>query len=83
MNTIAEINSIAESTRQMSALNEKATDAISAISAISQQNLASTEEVSAVTEEQSAAMEQVTTLADNLRQIAGSLKKAMEMFDLG
>lgn len=83
MNTIAEINLIVKSTEQMAALNEKATDAISAISAISEQNLASTEEVSAVTEEQSASMEHVTTLADNLRKIAGSLKQAVEMFELG
>ncbi|HEY8344636.1 MAG TPA: methyl-accepting chemotaxis protein [Bacillota bacterium] len=83
MNTIAEINLIVKSTEQMAALNEKATDAISAISAISEQNLASTEEVSAVTEEQSAAMAQVTTLANNLRKIAGDLKQAVEMFELG
>lgn len=83
MNTIIEINSIVESTKQMSTLNEKATDAISAISVISEQNLASTEEVSAVTEEQSAAMEQVTALADHLRHIASDLKKSVETFDLG
>ena len=83
MNTIAEINLIAKSTEQMAALNVKATDAITAISAISEQNLASAEEVSAVTEEQSAAMEQVRMLADNLRHIAGSLRQAVEKFILG
>lgn len=80
--TIDEISRIAKSTEQMAALNVKATDAITAISAISEQNLASTEEVSAVTEEQSAAMEHVTTLADNLRTIAFNLRQAVNEFTL-
>jgi len=82
MNTIKEIELIATSTKQMARNNEKATDAISAISAISEENLANTEEVSAVTQEQSASMEKVTSLADNLRQIAGSLRRSVERFEL-
>jgi len=83
MNTITEINRIVQSAEQMASLNEKSTDAISAISAISEQNLASTEEVSAVTEEQSTAMTHVTAVADDLRKIAGSLLEAVEIFKLG
>ena len=82
MNTIKEIELIATSTKQMARNNDKATDAISAISAISEENLANTEEVSAITQEQSASMEQVTSLADNLREIAGTLKRAVEQFEL-
>lgn len=82
-NTIFQIDSIVKSTKQMAINNDKATEAVTAISAISEQNMASTQEVSAVAEEQSASVEQVTALADNLRQIAGDLKQAVEMFELG
>lgn len=82
MSTITDIDLVVKSTSQMALNNEKATEAVSAISAISEQNLASTEEVSAITQEQSASMKQVTVLADNLRQIASSLKQAVEMFEL-
>src|SRR5690606_16323802 len=60
IDTITQIDLIVKSTNQMAANNEKATDAVSAIAAISEQNLASTQEVSAVAEEQSASVEQVT-----------------------
>lgn len=83
MNTVAQIELIVTSAKHMAANNEKATEAVSAIAAISEQNLASTEEVSAVAEEQNASMEQVTVLADKLAQIAASLKRAVELFDLG
>jgi methyl-accepting chemotaxis protein len=83
MNTVVQIDLVVKSTKQMTTNNEKATDAVSAIAAISEQNLASTQEVSAAAEEQSASMEQVTALADKLTQIAGSLKQAVEMFELG
>jgi methyl-accepting chemotaxis protein len=82
LNTINQIDLIVKSSKQMAANNEKATDAVSAIAAISEQNLASTQEVSAVAEEQSASVEQVTALADNLKQIAASLKQAVQMFTL-
>lgn len=82
LNTITQIDLIVKSSKQMAANNEKATDAVSAIAAISEQNLASTQEVSAVAEEQSASVEQVTALAENLKEIAGSLKQAVEVFDL-
>jgi methyl-accepting chemotaxis protein len=66
----------------MASDNDKATDAISAISAISEENLANTEEVSAITQEQSASMAKVTSLADNLREIANTLKRSVEQFEL-
>ena len=83
MNTVAQIDLIVASTKQMAANNDKATGTIEAIATISEQNFASTEEVSAVAEEQNASMDQVTHLADKLAQIAASLKQAVEMFDLG
>ena len=83
MNTTVQIDVIVKSARQMAANNDKAIEAVSSISAISEQNLASTQEVSAITEEQSASMEQVTSLAVNLKRIAGNLKQAVEMFQLG
>jgi methyl-accepting chemotaxis protein len=82
MATITEIRSIATFTKQMASDNDKATDAISAISAISEENLANTEEVSAITQEQSASMAKVTSLADNLREIANTLKRSVEQFEL-
>jgi methyl-accepting chemotaxis protein len=82
MATITEIRSIATFTKQMTSDNDKATDAISAISAISEENLANTEEVSAITQEQSASMAKVTSLADNLREIANTLKRSVEQFEL-
>lgn len=83
MNTVAQIDLIVASANQMAANNEKATEAIGAVAAISEQNFASTEQVSAVAEEQNASMEQVTILAGKLAQIAASLKRAVEMFALG
>lgn len=82
MNTISQIDLIVKSTKQMAATNDKATEAISAIAAISEENLASTQEVSAIAEEQSASMQQVTALAENLRQIASTLKQAIELFQI-
>lgn len=81
-NTINQIDSIVKSTRQMAANNEKVTEAISAIATISDQNMASAQEVSAISEEQNASVEQVTALADNLRQIASSLKQAVGVFKI-
>ncbi len=83
MSTVAEIDLVVKSTKQMAVNNDKATEAITAISAISEQNLASTEEVSAFAEEQSAAIEEVSAMAHNLAGIAGSLKQAVEKFQLG
>ncbi len=82
-NTITQIDLIVKSTNQMASNNEKATEAVSAIAAISEQNMASTQEVSAIAEEQNASVEQVTALAENLRQIANSLKQAVGVFELG
>lgn len=82
MSTIAQIDLIVKSTKQMAETNEKATEAISAIAAISEENLASTQEVSAIAEEQSASMQQITALAENLRQIANNLKQAIEIFQI-
>lgn len=81
-NTIDQIDSIVKSTRQMAANNDKAIEAINAIAVISEQNMASTQEVSAISEEQNASVEQVTALADNLRQIASSLKQAVGVFKI-
>lgn len=83
MNTVAQIDLIVASANQMAANNEKATEAISAIAAISEQNFSSTEQVSAVAQEQNASMEQVTVLAKKLAQISASIKRDVEMFDLG
>lgn len=81
-NTIDQINSIVKSTKQMAANNDKVTEAVSTIATISEQNMASTQEVSAVSEEQNAAVEQVKALADNLRHIASSLKQAVGVFKI-
>jgi methyl-accepting chemotaxis protein len=81
-NNLAQIDAVAKSTRRMHDSNEEVINAISTIAAISEQRLASTQEVSASTEEQSASMEEVTALADNLARIAEHLKQAVAVFEI-
>ena len=82
-NNLNQIEAVAVSARQMAKSNENAINAITAIAAISEESMASTQEVSATAEEQSASVEQVTALAENLAQIANSLKDSISVFQIG
>ena len=78
-----QIEAVAVSARQMAKSNENVINAITAIAAISEESMASTQEVSATAEEQSASVEQVTALAENLAQIADNLKDSISVFEIG
>jgi len=80
IDTLAQIEAVAHSARQMAASNENVISAISTIAAISEESMASTEEVSATAEEQSASVQQVTALAENLNEIANALKQSIAEF---
>ena len=62
--------------------NQVVTGSITAIAAISEENMASTQEVSAIIQEQSASYQEVDTLATGLAQIAESLKQSVAAFKL-
>jgi methyl-accepting chemotaxis protein len=83
MSSLAQIEEVAESARQMARRNEDVIEAISSIAAISEEGLASTEEVSATAQEQSASVEEVTALAENLSDIAGNLRSTVSVFEIG
>ena len=82
-NNLNQIEAVAVSARQMAKSNENVINAITAIAAISEESMASTQEVSATAEEQSASVEQVTALAENLAQIADNLKDSISVFEIG
>lgn len=77
---MAQINIVAVSAQHMSEKNENVINAISNIATISQESMASTEEVSATTEQQSAAAKEVTSMAENLATIANKLKESISAF---
>lgn len=86
---IAEINSSRESVKEISdnmkELNksrESVTDIVSNLSAIAEENAASTEETSASTTEVSASMQEISADALHLKSIATDLQEAISMFKL-
>ncbi len=76
------IGQVAHSARQMAEKNENVINAITGIATISEQSMASTQEVSATAEEQSAAAQQVSSLAGNLASIADKLKESVAVFEI-
>lgn len=83
MANVSQINAIAVSTKKMAQNNDEVNVAISAIAAISEESMSSTEEVSATSQQQSASVQEVSALAENLTQIADSLRKYVAVFELG
>lgn len=81
-NTLNQINIVVESSKEMALKNDSMIKAISMIAAISEESMASTQEVSAIAEEQSASVEEVAALAENLTQIAQNLRYSMSTFNL-
>lgn len=77
-----QIESVATSAKEMALKNEGMINAVSSIATISEESLASTEQVSATAQEQSATTEEVTALAENLTSVADKLKEAVTVFEL-
>lgn len=77
-----QIDQVAHSARQMAEKNESVINMVSGIATISEQSMASTQEVSATAEEQSASAQQVSSLAENLTAIANMLKESVAVFEI-
>lgn len=77
-----QIEQVAHSAREMAEKNESVINMVSGIATISEQSMASTQEVSATAEEQSAAAQQVSSLSDNLSGIANMLKESVTVFGI-
>jgi methyl-accepting chemotaxis protein len=60
--------------------NEQVTMAVNSVAVISEQGMATMEEVSATVEEQSSSAEEVAALAGNLFGVAETMKKAVATF---
>ncbi|HEY8464427.1 MAG TPA: HAMP domain-containing methyl-accepting chemotaxis protein, partial [Bacillota bacterium] len=75
--TLNQIHNVAQSATQMAQRNEQVINAVATVSALNEENMASTEEISATIQEQSTSAEEVATLADNLNSIADSMRQAV------
>lgn len=75
--TLNQIHNVAQSATQMAQRNEQVINAVATVSALNEENMASTEEISATIQEQSTSAEEVSTLADNLNSIADSMRQAV------
>ncbi len=79
---LGKIDEVAESAQHMAERNDAMIGAVTQLSAISEQGMASTEEVAASVEEQSAGAEEVASLADNLADLADKLKQSTNAFKI-
>jgi methyl-accepting chemotaxis protein len=77
---LIQIHEVAKSAQQMEQHNEQVFGAVNSVTVISEQGMATMEEVSATVEEQSASAEEVAALAGNLSDIAETMKKAVATF---
>jgi methyl-accepting chemotaxis protein len=66
--------------KEMEQMKDEIIDTLQNLSAIAEQNSASTQEVSAAMEEQAASMEEIATASDGLSQLAESLKIIIAKF---
>lgn len=80
--TLAQINTVAESAQQMAGRNEMVINAVTSVAAISEEGMATTQEISATVQEQSAGAEEVAALADNLTNIAESMRESVAAFKI-
>jgi methyl-accepting chemotaxis protein len=83
MDNQQQIGQVAQAAQKMAVSNSRALQSIHAISAISEQTMASTEEISATTTQQSALTEETHALAENLTKIAAYLKESIQQFRIG
>lgn len=80
--SISGMETISEHTRQLDHARENIVDTVQNLSAIAQENAASTEETNAVVMEIGGAMQQISGNVQGLRRIADILEKNMETFKL-
>lgn len=79
-NLVNKIDLLTEQSQNMNTSKEEIIDAVSNISAVTEETSASTQEVSASTEEQLASIEEIAAHAQSLNTIAEGLKKDMDQF---
>lgn len=79
---LKKIGEITASVREMNEYNAKVIHAVTNISAISEESMASTQEVAAVAEEQSAATQLVRSQAECLAEISDKMKKIAAQFQV-
>ncbi len=78
--SVNEITDIAEITKKLESVKNNVTEAISDLSAISQETSATNEEVSATIEAVSANMRQLSSDSDRMSDVAGELANAVKYF---
>ncbi len=78
--SITSINAIAQQTSKLDEARAKVIDGVQNLSAIAQENAASTEETSASVSEVSSIVEDISTSASQLENIADELKKSIGLF---
>lgn len=76
------IQAIAENTRQMDMSKEGIVDVVENLSAVAEENAASTQETSAAVTEMGNNIEEVSGEADRMKEIAAELEKSVKMFQI-
>jgi methyl-accepting chemotaxis protein len=82
-NILKRIDAVAFSAKQMAESNEGMIVVMSNIAGVSEQSMASAQEISAAAEEQSAAVEEVYALAENLAGLSSQLQQSAAKFKIG
>jgi methyl-accepting chemotaxis protein len=80
--SLTQIKAVANTAQEMAVHNERVITAITSVAQISQEGLATTEEISATVEEQNAGAEEVAALASNLLGIAETMKTSVATFKI-
>ena len=79
---VVEINTMTVSSQEMSEKKNHIMSVMTNLSAIAEQNAASTQETSASSEEQTATIHEISRMSEGLSELASELKKASEYFKL-
>ena len=79
---VVEINNMTVSSQEMSEKKNHIMSVMTNLSAIAEQNAASTQETSASSEEQTATIHEISRMSEGLSELASELKKASEYFKL-
>lgn len=76
------VGEIDDSSKKMKQSNDRVSNNISMLSAVAQQNAASTEEASAAIEEQTASAEEIASASEDLSEMAQSLQELIHKFNI-
>lgn len=82
MAVVSKINEIAHLAQHMKTKNDTVLAAVTNITEITEESMASTEEISATAEEQSAMAQQVTVLSEHLSEIADEMRQNAAVFQI-